>query len=121
MQRNFDTDTGRVNLAFDMAQLWSLYLQNLAGYTRNLQSGNMSKAQYAEQNLCVTGVYARSLASRQLLEKGDTQTVNSWVNGLQSNINGITSADVSSAQLQKGFITGFNSGDLGSCASGGSA
>jgi predicted metalloprotease len=121
MQQNLDTDPGRVNLTFDMAQFWSLYVQDVIGSTNALSSGKMTKAQYAEQNSCLTGLYARSLANRQLIEKGDTQTANNWVSTLSSSANGITAPDVTSAQLQQAFITGFQSGDPSRCASSGAS
>lgn len=118
MQKNMDTDPGRVNLTFDMAWFWSLYIQDVAGYTQALTSGKMTKAQYAEQNTCLTGIYVRSLAQRQLIEKGDTETANQWVNTLAGTANGITAPDVTSKQLQQAFVTGFQSGDPKSCGFG---
>lgn len=116
MQHALDTDAGHVSLAFDMAQFWSLYVQDLEGSTQNLTNGTIAKAQYAVQNACLTGLYVRSLASRQLIEKGDTQTANTWVTALSASANGITAPDVTSSQLQQGFLTGFQSGAPSSCA-----
>jgi predicted metalloprotease len=121
MQQHYDSDPGRVTLAFDMAQFWSLHVQDVFGYTAALNAGTLTKAQYAEQNACFTGLYARSLASRQLIEKGDTQPANKWFSALSSSANGITSPDVSPSQLHQAFDIGWQSGDPKSCAFGATA
>lgn len=119
MEQKLDTDAGRVNLTFDMAQFWSLYVQDLIGSSSAPAGGQLTKAQYAEQNTCLTGVYVRSLADRQLIERGDTETVNAWVGALSASANGITAPDVSSTQLRHAFARGFQGGDPAGCGPGG--
>lgn len=118
MQQNIDTDQGGVNLAFNMAELWSFHILNVVGATSQLQSGSLSKAQWAEGAVCLTGIYVRSLSDRKLFEQGDAQTANQFVQSLSS-VAGIGSPDVSSQQLQQAFSTGFNSGQPSGCGIGG--
>lgn len=117
MQQNIATDQGGVNLAFDMAELWSFHILNLVGATSQLQSGSLPKAQWAQAAVCVTGIYVRSLSDRKLFEQGDQQTVTQFIQALSS-VGGIGSPDVSSAQLQQAFTTGFKSGQPSGCGIG---
>jgi predicted metalloprotease len=117
MQQNIDTDAGGVNLAFNMAEMWSFHILNLFGFTTQLQQGSEPKADWAEQAVCLTGVYVHSLSQRQLFEQGDQQTADNFVTSL-SGVNGITSPDVTSQQLQQAFVAGFNSGAPGTCGVG---
>ena len=119
MQQNIATDSGGVNLAFNMAEMWSFHILNLFGFTTQLQQGSEPKADWAEQAVCLTGVYVHSLSQRQLFEQGDQQTANNFITSL-SGVNGITSPDVTSQQLQGAFVAGFNSGAPSTCSVGAS-
>lgn len=117
MKQNLDTDAGGVNLAFDMADLWSVHILNLAGATNDLQKGTESAGDYAEQAVCLTGVYAYSLNQRNLFQQGDAQTVQNFLTSL-SGIPGVTSGSVSGVsnqQLQDAFKAGANSGSPSTC------
>lgn len=114
ISQNIATDPGAVNLAFGMAEMWSYHILNLAGATAQLSSGQLSKGHWAQQVMCLTGIYARSLNQRQLFERGDQQAVQSFLAALSS-VAGIGAPDVSQQQLSQAFAAGFNSGDLGSC------
>ena len=63
IQQNIATDQGGVNLAFNMAEMWSFHIQNLLGFTDQLQQGQMQKGQWAQQTMCLTGIYVK-LAQR---------------------------------------------------------
>jgi predicted metalloprotease len=120
MQQNIDTDAGGVNLAFNMAELWSFHILNLFGFTSQLQSGSEPAADWAQQAVCLTGVYVYSLNQRKLFEQGDEQTVNTFITSLSA-VNGITSPDVTGQQLQQAFVAGFNSGTPSTCDVGSSS
>lgn len=114
IQQNIATDQGGVNLAFSMAEMWGYHILNLAGATAQLSSGHLSKGQWAQQVMCLTGIYARSINQRQLFERGDQQAVQSFLGALSS-VAGIGAPDVSPQQLTQAFAAGFNSGDIGTC------
>lgn len=118
MQQRVDTDPGRVNLAFTMAMIWSFQVQNATGALQALQSNQMSKGAFAQENVCLTGVYVNSLNNRKMFEQGDSTAVQNFLNNLTQTF-GIGSPDVTAQQLQQAFIAGFNSGDPSQCASGG--
>ena len=114
IQQNIATDQGGVNLAFGMAEMWSYHILNLAGATAQLSSGQLPKGKWAQQVMCLTGIYARSLNQRQLFEKGDNQAVQSFLGALSS-VAGIGAPDVTQEQLTSAFAAGFNSGAIGTC------
>jgi hypothetical protein len=119
MQQRIATDAGGVNLAFTIAEMWSFLIQNLVGTSQQLANGQMTKGQWAQQTLCLTGIYVRSLNDRKLFEQGDQKAFDSFMSALV-NVNGITAPDVSPQQLQQAFVAGFNSGSPGTCVQGGS-
>jgi predicted metalloprotease len=118
MQQKVDTDPGRVNLAFTMAMIWSFQVQNVTGALQALQSNQMTKGAFAQENVCLTGVYVNSLNDRKMFEQGDSTAVQNFLNNLTQTF-GIGSPDVTPQQLQQAFIQGFNTGDPSQCASGG--
>lgn len=118
MQQNIATDAGGVNLAFNMAEMWSFHILNLFGFTTQMQQGAEPKAAWAEQAVCLTGVYVHSLSQRQLFEQGDQQTADNFITSLSA-VAGITSPDVTSQQLQQTFVAGYNSGAPSTCQVGG--
>ena len=119
MQQNVDTDSGGVNLALGMAGIYSDAVQDLFGFYQQLQSGSMTVAQWQQQNMCLTGVYAASLNSRRLFEQADAQTIANWLNALSG---GGSSGAATPTQLRQAFAAGFNSGTPGTCGvSGGSS
>lgn len=115
LQQNFDTDTGHAHLGLAMAEFWSVGLQDLFGSLQQVNHGQITKGAFAEQTLCLTGVYVRSIDSRGLLEQADLQTVANLVSALSGTVTGITAPDVTTSELVQGFETGLNSGDPGSC------
>jgi hypothetical protein len=114
IQQRIDTDPGGVNLAFNMAEMWSFLVQQVLGTSQQLANGQMTKGQWADQTLCLTGIYVRSLSDRKLFEQGDQQAVQSFESALAT-VNGITAPDVSQQSLEQAFVTGFNSGSPGTC------
>ena len=114
IQQNIATDKGGVSLAFNMAEMYGFHVLNLAGATAQLSSGQLPKGQWAQQVMCLTGLYVRTINDRQLFEKGDQQAVQSFLSGLSS-VSGIGAPDVSAQQLQQAFLAGFKSGDVSSC------
>jgi predicted metalloprotease len=114
IQQNIATDQGGVNLAFNMAEMWSFHLQNLFGYTGAMEQGRIPRGAWAEQTMCLTGIYVKALNDRRLFESGDKQTVEAFVRTL-SNVNGISAPDVSPGQLQRAFVAGFDSGAPNTC------
>jgi predicted metalloprotease len=114
IQHNIATDPGNANLAINMAELWSFHVQNLFGFTRRLRQGKLSKGAWAEQTVCLTGVYVASLNNRQLLEQADVRTLGSFVDALAS-VNGIGSPDVNPLQLRQAFGAGLSGGQPGAC------
>ena len=113
MQQNI-APKGDVFLAFSVAIFWSFHVQNVLGFTQALQQGQMSKAQWANQTLCLTGLYIRTIGQRNLFEQGDTQAAQQFLASLQG-VNGITAPDVSNQSLTQAFVAGYNSGDPATC------
>jgi predicted metalloprotease len=113
MQQNI-APKGDVFLAFSVAIFWSFHVQNVLGFTQALQQGQLSKAQWANQTLCLTGLYIRTIDQRNLFEQGDTQAANQFLASLQG-VNGITAPDVSNQSLTQAFVAGYNSGDPATC------
>ena len=111
IQQNIATDQGGVSLAFNMAEMYGFHVLNLAGATAQLSSGQLPKGQWAQQVMCLTGLYVRTINDRQLFEKGDQQAVQSFLSGLSS-VSGIGAPDVSAQQLQQAFLAGFKSGNV---------
>jgi len=116
MQQNI-APKGDVFLAFSVAIFWSFHVQNVLGFTQALQQGQISKAQWAGQTLCLTGLYIRTIGQRNLFEQGDTQAAQQFLSSLQG-VNGITAPDVSNQSLTQAFVAGYNSGDPATCGVG---
>jgi hypothetical protein len=120
IDQNIDTDPGRVHLSLGMAELWSLQVQNLLGYTQSMLSGKLSKGDWAQEAACLTGTYAASLNNRNLFEQSDKYPLGQFASEM-FNVNGVTAPNVTSSQLYQAFVSGFESGDPSSCLSGGSS
>jgi predicted metalloprotease len=116
MQQNIQPN-GDVFLAFSVAIFWSFHVQNVLGFTQALQQGQMSKAQWANQTLCLTGLYIRTIGQRNLFEQGDTQAANQFLTSLQG-VNGISAPDVTNQSLTQAFVAGYNGGDPATCGVG---
>ncbi len=110
---------GDVVLAFDVGVFWSLHVQDVLGFTQALEQGQISKAQYAAQTLCLTGVWVRTIGQRNLFEQGDTQALNGILDTLQG-VDGIGPPDVTQQSLASAFVSGYNNGAPGQCAPGSS-
>jgi predicted metalloprotease len=106
---------GDVVLAFDVGLFWSLHVQDVLGFTQALEQGQLSKAQYAAQTVCLTGVWVRTIGQRNLFEQGDTQTLQGIIDTLQG-VDGIGPPDVTQQQLASAFATGYHNGAPGQCA-----
>lgn len=119
MQQHIATDTGGVMLAFSMAEVWSLHIQNLIGSSGALQQGSMTKANYAQQTMCLTGIYAHSLAQRNLFEQGDANAEQAFLNAATATFSGITAPDVTPQQLMQALLAGYQSGQPSTCGVGG--
>ncbi len=116
LQQKVDTDPGRVNLALEESLVWALQVQNVTGALSGLQSGKGSKSGFAQENVCLAGVYVNSLNNRKMFEQGDSPALQSFYNNLTGTF-GITSPDVTPQQLQSAFVTGFKTGDPSQCQS----
>jgi predicted metalloprotease len=110
MQQNIDTDPGGVNLSMGMSAAYSNAVLDLLGYFDQLKAGQITEAQWEQQNLCLTGIYARSLAARNLFEKADVPALQSFYNSLSGDSQGATAQ-----QMQSAFAAGFNSGSPATC------
>lgn len=110
MQQNLDTDPGGVNLSMGMSAAYSNAVLDLTGYYDQLKSGQITEAQWEQQNLCLSGIYARSLDERNLLEKADITTLQNFYNALSGDSQGATAQ-----QMQSAFAAGFNSGSPATC------
>jgi hypothetical protein len=110
MQQNLDTDPGGVNLSLGMSAAYSNAVLDLTGYYDQLKAGQITEAQWEQQNLCLTGIYARSLDERSLLEKADIPTLQNFYNALSGDSQGATAQ-----QMQSAFAAGFNSGSPATC------
>jgi predicted metalloprotease len=113
--QNVATDQGGVNLLLGMAELWSNHVENLLGVTQAAQSGKIQPAEYAEINVCLTGVYAYSVNDRKLFQAGDQQTFQNWFQQMSPQFTDVSASDVSTQQLQQAFQAGFKSGNPGTC------
>lgn len=108
---------GDVVLAFNVAIFWSFHVQDVLGFTKALQQGQMSKADWADQTLCLTGVWVRTVGQRNLFEQGDTQALQGIIDTLQG-VDGIGPPDVTQQALAQAFGTGYNNGAPGQCTGG---
>jgi predicted metalloprotease len=106
---------GDVVLAFNVGLFWSFHVQDVLGFTQALQQGQVSKAQYATQTLCLTGVWVRTIGQRNLFEQGDTQALQGILDTLQG-VDGIGPPDVTQQSLASAFASGYNNGAPGQCA-----
>lgn len=112
MQQNVDTDPGGVNLSLAMAGMYSDDVQDLFGFYKQLQSGQMTPAQWQQQNVCLIGMYAKSVNDRNLFEQADVNTFKNWLNTITG---GSSTGAATNAQLQQAFAAGYNSGMPSSC------
>ena len=104
------TDSSGVNLLLGTAELWSNHVENLLGVTRAAENGQLTPADYAEIDVCLTGVYAYSVNGRQLFQAGDQQTFQDWYQRMSPEFTDVSAKDVSTQQLQQAFAAGLNSG-----------
>jgi Putative neutral zinc metallopeptidase len=113
IQQNI-ANKGDVNLAFSVGEMWGFHVQNVLGFTQQLEKGSMSKGAWAAQTLCLTGLWVRTLSQRNLFQQGDTQAASSFLAAL-SDVSGITAPDISNQALQQAFFAGYHSGDPATC------
>lgn len=118
LQQNVDPQ-GAVALAFTASILWALHADDVLGNTQLLQQGKTSKADYGNQVLCFTGLWARTLSQQNLFEPGDAQAAARFFSSLQG-VDNITAPDVTPQSLTAAFFKGFKSGTWNSCAIGAS-
>jgi predicted metalloprotease len=117
MQQNVDTDPGGVTLSLSMSGQYSFVVQDLFGFFKQLQSGQMSLAQWEQQNVCLTGLYARSVNDRGLFEQADVSAFKSWLSTISG---GSASGAATNQQLSQAFGAGYNGGSPSACGVGGS-
>jgi predicted metalloprotease len=113
--QNVATDQGGVNLLLGTAELWSNHVENLLGVTQAAQNGQIQPADYAEINVCLSGVYAYSVNERKLFEAGDQQTFQNWYQQMSPEFTDVSAQDVSAQQLQQAFAAGLKTGDPSTC------
>jgi predicted metalloprotease len=113
--QNVATDEAGVNLLLGTAELWSNHVENLLGVTQAAENGQITPADYAEINVCLTGVYAYSVNERQLFQAGDQQTFQNWYQGMSPEFTDVSANDVSTQQLQQAFAAGLKSGSPSTC------
>jgi hypothetical protein len=113
MQQNIDTDAGHVNLTLAMAGMYGDLIQDMFGFLQQLQKGQITQAFWDQQNICLVGVYARSLNDRKLFEKADVGTFKTWLDALSG---GNAAGAATHQQLTQAFADGFDSGNPGNCA-----
>jgi predicted metalloprotease len=114
LQQNIDPH-GAVALAFTASILWSLHAEDVLGNSQALAQGQISKSQYGNQVMCFTGLWARTLSSRNLFEQGDSQAAAKFFGALQG-VDNITAPDVTPQSLTAAFSAGYNSGSWSSCS-----
>jgi hypothetical protein len=114
LQQNIDPK-GSVALAFTVSILWSLHAEDVLGWTQSLQKGQITKSQYGNQVMCYTGLWARTLSTRNLFEQGDSQAAAKFFGSLQG-VDNITAPDVTPQSLSAAFAAGYNSGSWSSCS-----
>jgi predicted metalloprotease len=114
MQQNIDSDTGGVDLDFNMAEMFSLLVQYQLGTLQQSQQNQIDPGLFWAQNRCLTGVYVASLASRQLLEQNDSNAINSFLQAMAT-ATGISGSSVTSAQIEAAFVTGFKAASPSAC------
>jgi hypothetical protein len=117
MQQNI-SPRGNVALAFDVGVFWTFHVQYVLGFTQAMEKGQMTKGQWGNQALCLTGNWVRTLGNRNLFEQGDTQALQSVLNDLQG-IGGVGPPDVTQQSLAAAFVSGYNSGSPSQCTGGG--
>jgi predicted metalloprotease len=105
---------GGVQLALVASMLWSLYAEDALGNTKGLQQGQVTKTQWGNQSLCFTGIWFRTLSTRNLFEPGDTQVAAKFLGSL-TGVDQVTAPDVTPQSLSKAFIDGYNRGSFASC------
>jgi predicted metalloprotease len=113
MQQNIDTDAGHVNLTLAMAGMYGDLIQDMFGFLQQLQKGQITQAFWDQQNICLVGVYARSLNDRKLFQTADASTFKTWLDALSG---GSSSGAATHQQLTQAFSDGFNSGSPSNCA-----
>ncbi len=112
MQQNVDTDAANVNLLLGMASMYGYAVQDLFGVYKQVQAGQVTNGQVEQQDLCLAGIYARSVDQRGLFESADINTVNKWLSSLQGDS---SSGGATAQQLQQAFVAGYNSGMPSTC------
>ncbi len=117
MQQNVDTDPGGVTLALAMAGQYAFDVQDLFSQATSSNGGQLSLAQQEQQNICLTGIYAKSVNDRGLIEQADLTAFKGWLNTING---GSDAGAATNQQLTQAFAAGYNSGMPSSCGVGSS-
>jgi predicted metalloprotease len=119
LEQNVAKPQGEVALTTDVAITWSFHVQDVLGVTSELQNNKLTKHEYGDQALCLTGLWVRSLSQRNLFQTGDAEAAEKYLKSL-TGVDNITAPDVTTQSLEQSFFAGYNSGDPSSCKPGSS-
>jgi predicted metalloprotease len=108
---------GDAAVGIEVSIFWSLHVQDLLGFTKALSDGKMSKADYGNQTLCLSGLWAHSVNERKFFEKGDAEEVIAQIQNISS-IDSIKAPDITPESLGNAFAAGLDSGSPRTCIGG---
>jgi hypothetical protein len=108
-QRNL-APLGAAAVAIDASVLFSFKVQDELGLTGDYGEGKLAGATYFEQTLCLSGLYARTLQTRSLLQSGDTNRMIRQIKHLL-----LAGNKAPADKLVSAFNVGFRSGEPSKC------
>jgi predicted metalloprotease len=103
---------GKGALGIDVAISWSFVVQNVLGFHQALEEKKVEQGEFAKQNLCLTGLYVRSVADRKLFEAGEEEAA---IKFLAAGLDNLTEPGVNKHELGEAFLNGVRSGMASTC------